>query len=302
MVSSTLRRTVKPALQGDISLESLRTVAARFDRWIAPRLHRTQTSPVELGTFSAEWIGRAAPARADPSIDGPIILYLPGGGFVARVPGVSRALTARICRRAGANALLTFYRLAPENPFPAGLDDCVTAYEYLLEEGVSPSKIVIGGDSAGGCLTLATMMALRDRGLPSPAAGFMLSPVTDLRFHHDGSRTSNADFDCLLTSHGSERWHGYLVGDRPEFLSDPRVSPLLGDFGGLPPMLLQASTSEILLDDSQLAAKQAIAAGVDCTLELFDGVPHVWHMLPWLPEAVRALDSLAAFVFHHTRS
>lgn len=293
-MNRVLRRVVKPAFQRDLSVESLRRVGRSIDGVVGRPPRGTRTTKLDLGGFSAEWVSVAE------SDAGRVILYLPGGGFVTRSPRLHRAMLARICRQADADALLAFYRLAPEDPFPAGLDDCIAAYEYLLDTGVSPARIVIGGDSAGGCFTLSTLMSLRDRGVPLPAAAFTLSAVADLRDHHDGTRTTNAEADCMLTATGSDRWHAYLVGVQLDRLHEPLVSPVLGDFSGLPPLLMQASTTEILLDDSRLVAQRAEMAGVECWLELFDGMSHVWQMVAWLPESRRALRSVGAFVRHHT--
>jgi epsilon-lactone hydrolase len=288
-----LRSSVKPSFRRGHSVASVRRLATRFDRVASRPPRGTRSTRVELDGFSAERIS------VNGSRGAPVLLYLPGGGFVVRTPAAHRALVARICQEARADALLTFYRLAPEHPFPAALHDCVTAYEYVLGEGVSESAIVIGGDSAGGCLALATLMALRDRGTALPAAGFTLSAVTDLRPHTNGSRTTNARRDSMLSIEGSAEWHRYYVGDDLARLNDPLVSPVLGDFGGLPPLLMQASTTEILLDDTRLVARRAIDAGVDCSLELFAGLSHVWQMLPRLPESRRALRDIGTFIRRH---
>jgi epsilon-lactone hydrolase len=288
------RCSVKPIFERGASVASLRRLGRGFDRLFGAPPRGTRIARVNLGKFTAE---RVSTPRSRP---GRIILYLPGGAFVLRSPAMHRALAARICREARADALLTFYRLAPEHPFPAGLEDCVAAYQHLLEDGWSPSGIAIGGDSAGGCLTLATLMAVRDRGAPMPAAAFTLSAVTDLRGHRNGSRTTNQRLDPALSMDGSERWHHYCGdGCSPD---NPLVSPVLGDFTSLPPLLMQASTIEILLDDTRLAAERAREAGVHCRTELFEGLPHVWHAIPQLPESQRALRSVGAFIRQHTSS
>lgn len=293
--NAVLRRYVKPTFQNGYSLEELRRLGTRFDRMSRPP-RGTRTALVDLDGLAAERISTSATHAG-----GPVILYLPGGGFVLQTPRMHRGAAGRIAQAAGAEALLALYRLAPEHPFPTGVDDCAAAYEYLLEEGVDPARIVIGGDSAGGCLALATLMALRDRGRPLPRAGFMLSAVTDLRGHRNGSRTENAHLDPMLSIGRSDDWHGTYVGEDLSLLEDPLVSPLLGDFTGLPPLLLQASTIEILLDDSRLAAERAREAGVPCALELYEDVPHAWQViLPQLPESRRAIDGIGAFIRHHT--
>jgi monoterpene epsilon-lactone hydrolase len=289
-----LRKFVKPTFERGASVASLRRLGRGFDRLFGTTPHDTRIAQVDLGRFTAERISTPS------SHPGRIILYLPGGAFVLRSPAMHRALVARICREAWADALLTFYRLAPEHPYPAGLEDCVAAYQHLIADGWSPSEIVIGGDSAGGCLTLATLMAVRDRGGPMPAAAFTLSALTDLRPHRNGSRTTNQSLDPALSMDGSDRWNHYCGnGCSPD---DPLVSPVLGDFTALPPLLMQASTIEILLDDTRVAAERAREAGVNCRTELFDGVPHAWQTIPQLPESQRALRSIGAFIRQHTRS
>jgi acetyl esterase/lipase len=213
-----------------------------------------------------------------------------------RSESIHRAFVARLSEEADTPAVLTFYRLAPEHPFPAALDDCVAAYQHLLASGTEAEDVVFGGDSAGGCLVLATLIALRDGGEPLPAGAFMLSPITDLRNHRDGSRTFNRHSDSMLTMDSAETLHAHYVGQSEAALSNPLVSPMLGDLGGLPPLLFHASSSEILLDDSVVAARRAREAGVDCELEIFKGVPHVWHAIPLMPESKRALNGLGEFI------
>jgi monoterpene epsilon-lactone hydrolase len=293
-VNLAFRYTVKPTFRRSGSVQGLRRLALRFDRIAGRPVRSAALRDVDVGRYTAT---RISTPRAER---GRTLLYLPGGGFVLRTPAVHRALVARICLEAHADALLAFYRLAPEHPFPAALDDCVAAYQYLVDEGTSPSRIVIGGDSAGGCLALATLMTLRDRGAALPAGAFTMSAVTDLRGHHHGSRTTNRDLDPVLSLDDSDRWHRYYLGDNPAGLSDPRVSPVLGNFTGLPSLLMQASTTEILLDDTRLAAERAREAGVECSLELFPGMTHVWQMVPRLPESRQAVQSIGAFIRHHT--
>ena len=292
-LNSAYRYGFKSMFQRDLTLERLRSTSQRLQRFSGRPPRGTTVIPVDLGSFRGEEIWPVAtPNRT--------ILYLPGGGFVLRTPAVHRALVGRLCRLADARALLVFYRLAPENPFPAGLEDCVTAYKHLLSSGTSAANIIIGGDSAGGGLTLSTLLALRDRGIPLPASAFTLSAVTDLRVHREGTRTSNDAADSLLSFDVSEEWHTAYVGGDETLLSDPLVSPVLGDYTGLPPLLMQASTTEVLLDDTRLAAQRAGEAEVQCTVQLFDGVAHVWHIVPQLPEARRALRKVSSFIRQHT--
>jgi monoterpene epsilon-lactone hydrolase len=293
MMNGAYRYGFKPVFTQDLTPYRLRSTARRLERFSGRPPRGTIVTAVDFGAFVAEEVRTATlPQRT--------ILYVPGGGFVLRTPRIHRALVGRLCRGAGAKALLVFYRLAPENPFPAGLDDCITAYEHLLDTGTSPAEIVIGGDSAGGGLTLSTLLALRERGIPLPAAAFTLSAVTDLRTHRDGTRTSNAVVDPVLSFDISEDWHTAYVGGDESLLSDPLVSPLLGDHAGLPPLLMQASTTEVLLDDTRLLAQRAGRAGVDCTVQLYEGLPHVWHVVRPLPEARTALGKVSAFIKDRT--
>jgi acetyl esterase/lipase len=292
-VSTVYRYGFKPTFRHDLTVELMRRRMQRIERIAPPPPRGTHITRVDLGSCFGEEISPRVPSARRT------ILYLPGGGFVMRTPKVHRALVGRLCRRARARALLVFYRLAPENPFPAGLEDSLRGYERLLSDGTSPADVVIGGDSAGGGMTLSMLLALRDRNIPLPAAAFTLSAVTDLRVHRNGSRTSNEARDALLSFDGSETWHTAYVGGEASRLSEPLVSPVLGDYQGLPPMLMQASSSEVLLDDTRLVADRARAAGVGVATQIFDGVPHVWHTVRQLPEARRALNNIAEFITHH---
>ena len=224
------------------------------------------------------------------------VLYLPGGAFVVRTPRWHRFLFSRICAAADAGGSLVFYRLAPEHPFPAALDDALGVYIELLASGIAASEVVLGGDSAGGGLVLSMLLALRDRGLPLPGRAFVMSPLADLGAPWDsGSRFSNQASDSLIALLKGLDYAGAYLGDGGASAADPLVSPVNGSFAGLPPLLVQASRAEILLDDATRAAGRASAAGVDYRLELYDGLPHVWQLLPGLPEATKALRSIGAF-------
>jgi epsilon-lactone hydrolase len=296
MVNTAYRYGFKSVLTRDLTVERLRGAAQRLQRFSGRPPRGTSIIPVDLGAFTAEQV--RPPSLPESATSQRIILYLPGGGFIVRTPKIHRAFVARLSQEADAEALLVYYRLAPEHPFPAGLDDCVAAYRHLLEIGTNPADIVIGGDSAGGCLTLSTLLALRERGMPMPAAAFTLSAITDLRIHRDGTRTSNDGADAVLSFDVSEDWHACYVGGDESLLSDPLVSPVLADYAGLPPLLMQASTTEVLLDDSRLVAQRAGEAGIDCTLQLFEGVPHVWQVVRPLPESRSALRKISTFINH----
>lgn len=290
VVNAAYRVYVRPTMRRGGDVESLRR---RLDR-LTPLAGRTPAGTVvqsvDHGPFESEMISAEG---SDPRRR---VLYFHGGGFVARSPALHRAFVARLSQETRISAMLAFYRLAPEHPFPAAVEDCLAAYEYLLDAGFESSDIVVGGESAGGCLALATLFALRDEGRPMPAGAFMLSPVTDLRGHRSGSRTSNSRSDSMLTMDVAEELHSHYVKGREAELSNPLVSPLLGDFDGLPPLLFHTSGAEILRDDSVLAAQRARAAGVECELEVYPGMPHAWHVIPNLPESRRALADVGGFV------
>ena len=230
-----------------------------------------------------------------PGAESATVLYLHGGGYVIGSPRSHRHLAAAIARAAAGSALLPDYRRAPEHRFPAAVNDAVSAYRWLIDDhGARPDSVVIAGDSAGGGLMLATMVALRNAGVPSPAAGVGISPWTDLTCSQP-SHTTRAAADPIVDASTLRRMASAYLGS-----SDPRTplaSPLHGDLRGLPPLLVQVGTDEVLLDDATALVARARAAGVDATLEVWDRMVHVWHwFLPMLDEAQAAVDRIGAFV------
>lgn len=236
----------------------------------------------------AEWLTPPG-ARADA-----VLFYLHGGGYVIGSPRSHRHLAAALARAAGTRALLLDYRLAPEHPFPAALDDAVAAYEWLLAYGVAPDRVVIGGDSAGGGLTVATLLALRDRRLPWPAGGVCISPWVDLT-NSAASYRSKAAVDPIVTLEGiAQLTQAYLGGADPKL---PLVSPLYADLRGLPPLLIHVGSDEVLLDDALGLAARAREAGVDVTVREWPAMIHVWHWFqPMLDEADQAITEIGGFV------
>jgi acetyl esterase/lipase len=248
---------------------------------------------VEAAGRPAEWV--AAPG----SHPGRVVLYLHGGGYVIGSINTHRSLVARISAASGARGLAIDYRLAPEHPHPAAVEDATAAYRWLLEQGIEPARIAVAGDSAGGGLTLATLLALRDAGDPLPAAGVCLSPWTDLEGSGASAQPGAVD-DPLLQYEGLVEMARHYVGEEGD-LRDPLAAPLHGDYAGLPPLLIQVGTREILLDDSTRVAERARAAGVDVTLEPWEGLIHVWQMFGALgvPEADEAVTRIGEFVRKH---
>jgi epsilon-lactone hydrolase len=235
----------------------------------------------------AEWL-RPPSAEA-----GRVVLYLHGGGYVIGSPRSHRHLAAAIAGAAGASALSLDYRRAPEDPFPAAVDDAVASYRWLLEQGIAPGRIVIAGDSAGGGLTVATLVALKDARVPLPAGGVCISPWVDLTFS-GASYETKAAVDPIVRRPGiDEMARAYLGKTDPR---TPLASPVFADLRGLPPLLIHVGSDEVLLDDAVQLALRAKAAGVSATLEVWDRMIHVWHwFLPMLEEADSAIQGIGRF-------
>ncbi len=244
-------------------------------------------TPVEAGGVSAEWSVAAGVDEAK------VVLYVHGGGYVMGSAGSHRDVTGRLSKAAGARVLSLNYRLAPEHPFPAPVDDAVAAYRWLLAQGISPSNIAVAGDSAGGGLAIATLLALRDAGEPLPAAGIGISPWVDMEGTGE-SMTTRAAVDPVVQKEGLLGMAKLYLGDADP--KNPLAAPLHADLAGLPPLLLQVGDAETLLDDSTRLAERARAAGVDVTLKVWDEMPHVWHLFaPILPEGRQAIDEIGSF-------
>jgi len=250
------------------------------------------TEEVDAGGVPALWV-RTPAASPDRTI-----FFLHGGGYVIGTAEGYRELASHLGRAAEARVLVVDYRLAPENAFPAAVDDAVAAYQWLIGTGVAPSSVVIAGDSAGGGLTMATLLALRDAGSPLPAAAIAISPWVDLECTGE-SMTTKADVDPVVQREGVLGMaEMYLGGLDPK---SPLASPLHGDLSGLPPLLIQVGTRETLLDDSVRLVARAEEAGVDVTFETVEEAPHVWHVFSsFLPEARDSIEQIAAFTRKHT--
>jgi len=221
------------------------------------------------------------------------LLYLHGGAYVLGSPKSHIAMVANLAKRASATATVVEYRLAPEHVHPAAIDDCVAAYRALITD-VDPATVTIAGDSAGGGATLSTLVALRDAGDPLPAAAYLLSPWTDLTGSGESVVTRAAADPMFDGTKIAEAGRVY-AGDVP--LDHPGVSPLFADLTGLPPMLIQTGMDEVLLSDSTRLADRARDAGVDVTLDLAEGMWHVYQLFaPVVPEATDALVRAAVFM------
>jgi epsilon-lactone hydrolase len=258
----------------------------------APLPEGTTIEVVDAGGVLAEWVSVAG-ASGDA-----VLLYLHGGGYCIGSINTHRGMAARLAQACRARALNLDYRLAPEHPHPAAVDDAVAAYRWLLDRGVAPAQIVLGGDSAGGGLVMATLLALRDAGHPLPVAGFCLSPWVDLECSGE-TMTTKADVDPMVGKDGLTEMAAAYAGDHE--LRHPLVSPLHADLSGLPPLLIQVGTAETLLDDAVRLADRARNAGMDVRLEAWDDLVHVFQAFaPMVPEAVEAIDGIGRFVRERT--
>ena len=252
-----------------------------------------KVSSLRVAGMQAEWICPAA------SSNGAVIFYTHGGGYVSGSCADHRNFVAKFVEGTGVRALVYEYRLAPEYPYPAALDDSLAAYRWLLDQGIAPAQTVIVGVSAGGGLGLCVLLALRDKGLPLPAAAVALSPYTDLKLTGESLHTKARV--CLSPLGMSQVCSRYYAGESDPGL--PWMSPLYGDLHGLPPIHITVGEDETLLDDSTRFAEKARAAGVEITLRVGEGMVHCYPLFaPLFPEATQAMDEICAFIKAHTGS
>ncbi len=249
----------------------------------------------DIGVENVTVAGRAAEwVKAPGSQTGRAILYLHGGGYVMGSPNTHRSLAGEISRAAQAAVLLIDYRLGPEHPFPAAVEDGVASYRWLLEQGFAPRSLAIAGDSAGGGLVVATLVSARDQGLPMPAAAVPISPWSDMTCSNESYKT-RAEADPMVGSGGiGDMARLYLQGADPK---DPLASPNFASLRSLPPLLIHVGRDEVLLDDSIKLDQKAKADGVNSTLEIWEDMIHVWHAFhPMLPEGKQAIARVGEFL------
>jgi monoterpene epsilon-lactone hydrolase len=281
----------RATIDWNTSMPQLRQEAEKTSKLFGKLPKGIEVSPVSIDDFYAEWI---LPSQATKD---KAILYFHGGGYVMGTVQAHRTHVAKFVIGSGIGALLFGYRLAPEHPFPGALDDSVTAYRWLLAQGVSPSHIVFVGDSAGGGLCLATLIALRDKNIPLPAGAVALSPWTDLKCTGESYRTKTK-VDSLTWPESWTIFSKYYVGENDP--GNPWISPLYGDLQELPSLLIYVGEDEVLLDDSTRFAKKAKDAGVDVTLKVGKGMFHCFPVCaPLFPEAKQAMDEICAFIKGH---
>jgi acetyl esterase/lipase len=277
-----LKWRFKRKIRGETNIQKARETMSAIKHKVPPGVNAID-EPV--GGVPGEWM--------EPELGKPAgtLLYLHGGGYIACSPQTHRPITGGFARR-GFEVFAPDYRLAPEHPFPAAIEDAVRAYRGLLAKDIAPERIVIGGDSAGGGLALATLLSLRDAGETMPAGAVLFSPWTDLAGTGETLKT-NTDRDAMFYGDGVTAATGpYLNGADPH---DPLASPLYADLSGLPPMIIHAGTYEVLLDDSRRLAERARAVGVEVVLQTWPVVPHVWQLFR-MPEATQSLDAAATFL------
>ena len=287
-IQMLIRTQITSQLGASAPLEKRREVLEAAMSAMSAPPPGTTVEKVTIGAIAAEWV--LTPA-CDPDR---VILYLHGGGYYLGSCNTHRALAAHLAAATGARALVIEYRLAPEHPFPAGLEDATAAYRWLLKGGALPARVVIAGDSAGGGLTLATLLALRDAGDPLPAAAVLFSPWTDLAVT-GASMVSRAKADPMVSSLSLMETIQWYIGERDP--RTPQISPLYADLRGLPPLFIQVGDNEVLLDDSTRLAERARAAGVEVDLDIWDGMWHVFQgSVAQVPEARQAIEKVGALV------
>jgi len=281
--------------QGLLSMEEMRFLARFHRNAVETRSNEIQKlksfmtdvkiENVDLDGVPAEW--QIVPGAMEDKI----ILYFHGGGYIMGSPNVTRMISVRLAKVTKARILSIDYRLAPEHPYPQGIEDCISSYKWLLSNGFDSKNIIISGDSAGGYFTLMTLVNLRDESIPLPAGAIIFSSATDLASTSE-STIKNSPTDPILADLGVFWWiECYLAGADP---LSPEVSPLYADLTNLPPILAQVSTSEMLYDEARLFIEKAKKAGVDATLQTWDDTIHEFQNYD-LPESTEALDKARIF-------
>jgi monoterpene epsilon-lactone hydrolase len=284
----TLReRGLPDGLSLDERRARMEDIGTRF-----PAPQSASINPVKIAERPAEWV-------CDPDTDdGRVMLYVHGGGYVQGSLASHRNLVFEIARSMKGKVLNLDYRLAPEHPFPAAVEDTVNAWAELLEMGIDPKKASFGGDSAGGGLVIAALVSARDKGLPMPSCACCISPWTDLV--GSGRTMDTKALEDPMVNRAALEFFSDFYADK-EDKTNPLISPLFADLAGLPPLLIQVGTAETLLDDSRRLATRARYAGVDVSYAEWEGMPHIWHIFaPLLEKSRKAIIELGEFVERKT--
>lgn len=278
----------QPPIDWNTSMVALRAETEKGSGLMGKLPEDIVIEPVQIGTLYAEWVTPKGAARDK------VILYFHGGGYVIGSCLGHRAIVSKFVKNSGTPAMVFNYALAPEHPFPAALNDAVAAYQWLLKQDIDPKKVVFVGDSAGGGLCLAVLLALRDQNIPLPGGAVAMSPWTDLK-NTGPSYETNQKVDMLTWRGSQEVFSKYYVGDQDP--GNPWISPLYGDLRGLPPLQIYVGNDELLRDDSTRFAEKAQAAGVAVKLTVGEGLFHCYPACaPLFPEAVRDMNEICAFI------
>ena len=294
MLNGVLRTVVKPVIQymsfHPKKITRRRPLLCGAASFLPVPKHITFEA-VNLGKFSAEWIHSE---KNEAHTHRKVVLYLHGGAYIAGSPITHRNLTMRLARYAQCRVFAINYRKAPDYPYPYALEDALHAYQWLLDQGILPEDIIVAGDSAGGNLTLVTLLAIRDKKLPMPAAGVCLSPWTDLSCKGDSIRFNRA-IDPMIPSRRVK--HAAKLHANGMLLDDPRISPLHADLHDLPPLLIHVGDNEVLLSDSTRFASKAKASGVSVELKVWRNAPHVFQLFAgFVPQSTQALREVGHFM------
>jgi len=298
MASAELQKVLdlmaqRPLGGGATDIQGMR---AGMEETAFPATEAATVTPVDANGVPGEWV---TVAESDPNRR---LLYVHGGGYVIGSPVTHRRLCEGIAKAGGCAVLNLDYRLAPESPFPAAVDDAIEGLKFMQENGpngaAAAESVFVAGDSAGGGLTLATLLAARERGVEQPNAAIGISAWTDLAITGETIQT-RAEADPLITD--ASMIHGMATAYLGSTdATDPLASPLYADYAGLPPLLLQVGDAEVLLSDTTRVAEKARAAGVDVVEEVWDEMFHVWHAFaPMLPEGQAAIDRIGEFICQH---
>lgn len=290
----------KGVIDENTSIDDTREISERFSKrmeqmsWmskIARAAAGIQIEPENIYHIYGEWILPAHKSKDQ------VMLYLHGGGYVFGSCNTYRSFMTKLVKESNITALIINYRLAPEHPFPAAVDDAAFTYQWLLSRGIDSKDIILAGDSAGGGLVLATLLALKDRNIPLPTAAVVMSPWTDLTFSGESVQTKK-DVEHFIPEGCIETFGGYYTkGSDPR---NPYASPLFGALEGLPPIMIHVGEDEILLDDSVRFAEKAVRAGVDCKIKIWSEMFHCFPLLtPAFPEAEQGVKEIAQFAKKH---
>lgn len=291
LISFVMKHTIRKQFDQLEDVASLREAMSKSEQMGGKLPDKVAVVPQMLGELPMEWI------TLEGVDQNRVILYLHGGGYIVGSPGGYRDICWRLAEKAGCRVLFVDYRLAPENPFPAAVEDATAAYRWLLDEGYDPAQIALCGDSAGGGLSMATMVNVKNLGLPQPACAMLMSPWADLSL--SGPSMSEYDgVDCILTRQALDKMATHYLGDRDR--KAPLASPLFADLGELCPISVHVGSEEVLYSDSERLVEKVLASGGKAELEVWAKMPHVFPVFAArVPEGMVALDKMADYCRRH---